>query len=118
VPGSRLHRGVKQEFARVIIVVDARQAQGVALNSLGDYLAMVALSQINPNHATSEFPSILNLFRSGNVSAMTEWDVSYLQGVYHMSRDASALHLQRSDIARTIDRDLRDRPAQRPQPHP
>jgi len=99
---SRLRRPTQQEFPRVIIVVDARQVEGVSLSALGDYLAMVSLAQINPDSDVSALPSVLNLFNGGADAEMTAWDLSYLQGVYHMQRAAEAVHFQRADIARTM----------------
>jgi hypothetical protein len=117
--GTRLRRPTRQEFQRVIIVVDARQAQGVRLEALSDYLAMVALAQINPDQDVSGFPTILNLFSPGQQPAhaeMSEWDVSYLQGVYHMQRQAIRAQYQRADISRAMERNLRDQGPQQPQP--
>jgi len=116
--GTRLRRPTRQEFQRVIIV-DARQVQGVRLEALSDYLAMVALAQINPHQDVSGFPTILNLFSPGAQPAPSEisqWDLSYLQGVYHMQRQAIRAQYQRSDISRAMERDLQDRGTRQPPP--
>lgn len=82
--GTRLRRPTHEDFQRVIIVVDARQVAGVRVDALSDYLAMVALAQLNPNQDVSGFPTILNLFSTPSGSSapaqMSDWDVAYLQG--------------------------------------
>jgi hypothetical protein len=110
--GTRLRRPTHQDFQRVIIVVDARQVEGVRVDALSDYLAMVALAQLKPDQDVSGFPTILNLFAPPGArttpTQMSDWDVAYLQGVYHMQRPAVRAQYQRADIARTVDRDLQD----------
>ncbi|MEZ5957981.1 MAG: hypothetical protein R3C27_12305 [Hyphomonadaceae bacterium] len=100
---SRLRRMTRQDFLRVLIIVDARQANGVTFQALSDYLAMVALAQLDPEGETTGTPTILNLFEardSGGVipAAMTEWDEAYLDGLYNARRTAPTDLWQRRDI--------------------
>ncbi|MGE0530560.1 MAG: hypothetical protein AB7G40_02495 [Hyphomonadaceae bacterium] len=102
-PG-RLRRATRQDFLRVLIIVDARQAHGVTFQALSDYLAMVSLAQLDPQGETTGTPSILNLFAArdsgGPVpAAMTEWDEAYLDGLYNARRTAPTDLWQRRDIA-------------------
>src|SRR5690606_35078081 len=62
---SRLRRTTRQDFSRIIVIVDASRAQGVATDSLADYIAMVSLAQIDMNADASAYSSILNLFSDG-----------------------------------------------------
>ena len=92
---------------RVLIIVDARQAQGVQFQALADYLAMVSLAQLDPEGHTAGIPTILNLFedrQNGQVvpTAMTEWDEAYLEGLYTARRTAPRDIWQRRDISRTM----------------
>jgi hypothetical protein len=106
---GRLARTTRQDFSRVVIIVDAREAAGQQLSALADYLAMVALAQIAQNADASAVPSILNLF-SANASArtveMTEWDKAYLEGLYEAPRTARNADQQESAIERTMREEL------------
>lgn len=106
-PPSRRRRPTRQDFMRVLIIVDARQAQGVQFQALADYLAMVSLAQLDPEGHTAGIPTILNLFedrQNGQVvpTAMTEWDEAYLEGLYTARRTAPRDIWQRRDISRTM----------------
>ncbi len=102
-PG-RVRRMTRQDFLRVLIVVDARQANGITFQALSDYLAMVSLAQLDPEGETTGTPTILNLFSardSGSAipTGMTEWDEAYLDGLYNARRTAPTDLWQRRDIA-------------------
>lgn len=110
-PGSRLQSAVRQDFKRVLLVVDAQQAQGVRFDALADYLAMVSLAQLDPGADTSGYPTILNLFSdrsAGRVgpAAMTEWDTAYLEGLYRAPRNAYNARQQRWSIVNRMEREL------------
>ncbi len=110
-PPSRARRATRQDFLRVLIIVDARQAQGVQLQALADYLAMVSLAQLSPDGRTVGTPTILNLFTdrdAGGIvpAGMTEWDQAYLEGLYTARRTAPREIWQQRDIARTMTEQL------------
>lgn len=104
--GSRLYRDTRNDFNRVIVIVDSRRVGAVQLSALADYLAMVTLAQIDPNADTSGLPTIMNLFaenRAGSApAAMTDWDLAYLDGLYRASRDAQNAGQQKREIARRM----------------
>lgn len=104
--GSRLSSDVRQDLARVIVIVDARRVGGVQLSALADYISMVALAQIDPWADTGAYPTILNLFASdapaGAVSAMSDWDLAYLDGLYGATRHAVSAQQQEREIARRV----------------
>lgn len=105
-PG-RLRRSTRQDFNRVLIIVDATRAQGVQFEALSDYIAMVALAQLDPTADTREYPTILNLFtdRAAGRNApasMTEWDEAYLTGLYGAPRQARNSRQQENAIARSM----------------
>jgi hypothetical protein len=117
---SRVRRSTRQDFLRVLIIVDARQAQGLQFQALSDYVAMVSLAQLDPNGETTGIPSILNLFsehRAGGTppAAMTEWDEAYLDGLYNARRTAANEVWQRRDIASRMEEGLEQLPASDPQ---
>lgn len=98
---SRLRATTRQDFSNVVILVDATRAQGVRLDALADYIAMVSLAQIDPTADTSAYPSILNLFRADGAAlqAMTDWDRAYLDGLYEATRNAVSARRQAGEIA-------------------
>lgn len=102
---GRTERPTRQDFNRVVIIVDATMANGVRLDALSDYIAMTALAQLDPNADTSSNNTILNLFNSTAApAAMTDWDLAYLRGIYAMRRNATRAERQQADIVRTMER--------------
>lgn len=102
--GSRMRSTTRQDFSRVVIVVDGARARSVQLSALADYVAMVALAQIDPEAETAAYPTIMNLFSGANSvpAALTSWDVAFLEGLYGANRDAPSTTVQRADIARRM----------------
>ncbi len=103
--GSRVRSVERQDFNRVLIIVDASLAEGYPLDSIGDYIAMVTLAQIDPQAQVRAFPTILNLFNEDleNTSfEMTNWDTAYLNGLYRSERNAASMTQQVSDISRRM----------------
>ena len=122
-----LLRATRQDFRSVIVIVDSRQAGGYGLNSIGDYVAMVSLAQLRPGADTSTYPTILNLFSSPTAPrALTDWDLAYLDGLYHAQRNANSARQQERQITdrmtQTLERDASNAGAQttpaQPQPTP
>lgn len=108
---GRLERTTRQDFSRVIVIVDADDAAGVQMAQLGDYLAMSSLAQLAPDAELSGAPSILDLFDAADAgrpapAEMTEWDIAYLEGLYRARRNAPTARAQRRDIARRMESEL------------
>jgi hypothetical protein len=106
--GTMLRQATRQDLSRVVIIIDGRNAGAVQLAALADYVAMVALAQINPDADTSSFPTVLNLFsaRAGSAPAgLTAWDLAYLDALYKSDRDASSVTQQQADMTRRMMRD-------------
>ncbi len=99
--GSRLNDGIRTGFAHVLIVVDSTKLAGQQVVPLADYISMLALTQINAPYSCQELPSIVNRMASGckseTVESLTQFDLAYLQGLYHMTPGRTAV-LQRSEI--------------------
>lgn len=106
--GSRMRSTTRQDFSRVVIIVDGSRASSVQLSGLADYVSMVALAQIDPQADTAAYPTIMNLFSDSASSGMTSWDVAFLEGLYQTNRDAPSTTVQRADIARRM---LNERPS-------
>jgi hypothetical protein len=100
---SRLRSAVNEQFDRVLIVVDGNQVRQTRLASIADYIAMVTLAQVNPD-AEIATPSILSLFSSAEAKpeAITDWDLSYLQGLYRTSIDARNVGQQERQIVQSM----------------
>lgn len=106
-PAGRLNASTRQDFNRVIIIVDADAAAGVQLFSLADYLAMVTLAQVSPDADLAAAPSILDLFTDPpGPTALTEWDLAYLEGLYGARRNATSAQAQQRDIVRSMEERL------------
>jgi hypothetical protein len=109
--GGRLQRATRQDFSRVLIIIDARRAAGLSFDALGDYVAMAALAQLDPDADVSNQSSILNLFVSHDAAtpgptAMTDWDLAYLHGLYDAQRNAVSARRQEGQITRSMRGDI------------
>lgn len=81
---SRLTTQYVDVLKRVFIIVDVDRLNGASLQQLGDYVAMVAMAQVDPDADTDRFDTILNLFDdpAAAPSGLTGWDRAYLEGLY------------------------------------
>lgn len=107
---SRLRSNVRDDLKRVIIIVDVSKVRSVSFRALSDYVAMVALAQINPGTDLGRYPTVLNLFADRDaVTGLTDWDVDYLAGLYTARDDRARSSQQQRDIARGMlaERDTR-----------
>jgi len=101
VTGSRLGDGLHSAFYHVLIVVSPRDLKDYEMGALGDYIAMVALSQLDSLDECKQLPSIVNMLAkncSQKTETLTENDTAYLHGLY-TSRPDSNLNLQEDAIA-------------------
>jgi hypothetical protein len=104
VSGTRfLGDGIQAEFNHIVIVVDTTKVVELEMGTLGDYIAMLALSQPERFDACQDLPSITNLMITPACAAATTvnqislHDLSYLQGLYKMNI-AGTLNVQKSQI--------------------
>lgn len=80
---SRIRDPEQDNLNKVIIIVDVDRLGDTNLVQLADYLALVALAQIDPAARTEAFDTILNVFAAPqSVAGLTDWDQSYLQALY------------------------------------
>lgn len=101
--GSRLRAAERQDFNRVVVVVDGGRVSGYPLEAIADYIALVTLAQIDAQAQTSDYPTILNLFDDDPDMVsfeMTNWDRAYLDGLYRTARNAASVSQQVRDISR------------------
>ncbi|MBA3068334.1 MAG: hypothetical protein FP825_07635 [Hyphomonas sp.] len=106
---TRLRSNVSRQLSRVIIVIDTSQTAGLSLAQVSDYLAFVALADVDPDADLSGFPSILNLFsaQTDHVTEMSDWDKAYLASLYSAKLNAASGTMQYNEItARLADYEL------------
>lgn len=84
--GGRTGRHCNAITDRIIglwIVVDVNALPGLTAAQMADYLAFVAMAQVDPEADMSRFDTVLNLFESPEaVIGMTAWDETYLLSLY------------------------------------
>ena len=70
---------------RSFVIIDVDKLEGVSLEQLADYVAMVALVQVNPAADTSRYETVLNLFQTPDTTVgLSGWDRAYMEGIYAM----------------------------------
>ena len=107
---SRLRTQIRDDMVRSIIIVDVERLGGADLVQLGDYLALIALAQVDAESDTSAYPTILNLF-SDPASAppgLTDWDRSYLTALYEHDQLRINRNSQVRAVAEAVTRDRRE----------
>ncbi|MFN3837726.1 MAG: hypothetical protein ACK4MI_08445 [Brevundimonas sp.] len=110
---SLLKTGIREDLQRVVIVVDANRVRPANLASVADFVAFIAMAQVDPDVDVDDKPSILSLF-SGNptTDSLTSWDIAYLRSLYRAAPDRRVLRQQGREIARTMVDGLLDAPSQ------
>lgn len=109
---SRLRTNVQNDLLRAFIVVDVTKASNVTAQQLGDYVGMVAMTQIDPDAETGAYDTVLNLFAPGHqVAGLTDWDASYLKSLYDAELNRKLVNQQTGEVGQLM---LRDRQAADP----
>lgn len=107
---SRIHNGIRDDLYWAIIIVDSTKLAGTTWEQVGDYLAVVALAQIDPKAEPAAFDSILNLFSNpAAYSGLTDWDRSYIRALYQFDQERQP-QLQAGEVISEMVRWERDRP--------
>ncbi|ESZ87308.1 MAG: hypothetical protein Q27BB25_09645 [Blastomonas sp. CACIA14H2] len=107
VPGVRGFRPsvVQTQIVRSLqsatVIVDINRAQGLPLDSVADYAATVALAEVQPGDPPTD--SLLALFASGGSQAkLTDFDLSFLKGLYDIPASRAGWQQRRMLVARII----------------
>ena len=111
VTGNHINGGAHSAFHHVIVVIDSNKLAGQKLGPVADYIAMLALTQLNSPDACQQLPSITNNFASGcerKADSITTVDAAYLRGLYKMDADKSLIY-QQNDIAALMMKDTQGR---------
>ncbi|HVL41718.1 MAG TPA: hypothetical protein VM348_06130 [Brevundimonas sp.] len=115
VSASRLTDETADDLMQAIIVLDTDAFDQADFVQVTDYIAMVALAQIDPD-ADPATPSILRLFKSGEAheEMLTRWDQAYLAALYRTSQMGAGAGSNLSAIAGGLARDLEGRDGPEP----
>ena len=100
VTGNHIDSGSKSGFNHIIVIVDSKKLAGQSFISLADYIAMLALTQLNSLDTCQQLPSIVNMLAPDcdqKVDGITKTDLAYLRGLYRMGSDKSLL-FEQNDI--------------------
>lgn len=97
--GSRMRSGIRYDIAWAIIIIDMEQTGGAPFGALADYVAIAALTQLDPFADMSDVDSVLNLFRANSGgSGLTSWDKDYLSALYSSLTNRATEGQQVNDI--------------------
>lgn len=85
---SQLWPRRRADLQQITIIVDVDKVEGVTVDQLCSYLAMLAFSQVDPEADTTGFDSILNLFKDpDSPDGLSVWDRAYLTSMYAARED-------------------------------
>ena len=74
---------VYDRLVGLITIIDVDGLGDVSLAQLADYLALVALAQVEPDADHTAVDTVLNLFEpDAAVEGLTAWDMTYLRALY------------------------------------
>jgi hypothetical protein len=108
VSSSRLGDGLHSTFYTVTIVVDPNKLVEYEIGSLADYIAMLALTQLNSLDTCQQLPSIVNMLATdcaNKADTLTDNDLAYLRGLYKLSPNLT-LRSQQDEIAYQMEQRL------------
>jgi hypothetical protein len=115
---SRLRTQIRDDLVRSIIIVDVDRLGGANLVQLADYLALVALAQVDAEADTALYPTILNLFAdpTSAPAGLTDWDRSYLTALYEHDQLRINRNSQVRAVSEAVARDRREQGQADPAP--
>ncbi len=99
---SLIQASTREQLQNAIIIVDADQVGPVSFGSLSDYLALLSLTQADPEAQTAGFDTVLNLFSTQPTARLSAWDIDYLQSLYRTGSNPTRAGLQGRQIARGL----------------
>jgi hypothetical protein len=103
---SRLSTQLINDILRMVVIIDVDEVSDLSILQLADYVAMVSLAQIDPDADTARYASILNVLDDPTVAdGLTNWDLTYLQGLYGAERNRVNIASERSLIEQSIRRE-------------
>ncbi len=86
VTGNRLGDGVSSALNNVMVIADTSKLIGRDIGSISDYIAVLALAQIQPPDGCQALPSIMNMLAPDcHGDGLTSADIAYLRGLYKIT---------------------------------
>ncbi len=95
---------VMRSLDTATVVVDVTKAQGVSLEALASYAALVSFAEINARDAAPP-ASILGNLKPGGPAELTDMDMTFLRALYRLSLDREARAHRGSLVDKMIKRD-------------
>lgn len=95
---SRLRTDIRDDLLKAIIVVDMDQVTGLTFTQLADYLALVSLSQVDPEADVGSFDTVLNVFTDPATAGLTSWDMDYLHALYSAEQNTIGANARGAEI--------------------
>lgn len=107
---SRLRTNVRDDLKRIIVIVDFdKMPANVRMSALVDYVAFLALAQVNPDGEATGMETILNLFdEPENLTGLTQWDLDYLSALYRVEGNRPSASALNREIASEVVRERRN----------
>lgn len=104
---SRLGASTHQEFNRIIAIVDTSKTRGVTFGAVADYIAMIALTQVQADVDAGGYDSILNVFEGpvgdeAPLTGWTAWDSAFVNGLYAVRQDFVTSQQLENEIVRHV----------------
>ena len=107
---SRLSSPIRDNMARIMVIVDVEQLGPVTFTQLADYVTLIALAQIDDQATVTGSDTVLNLFADPQgVSGLTSWDMAYLNALYDARLDTVSSNARMGDVERGMASDERRR---------
>lgn len=105
---SRILESFEDNLQSVLIIFDPARVADLNADQLADYLAFLVLAQVNPDAETEAYESVLNVIdHPTEVAGLTDWDHTYLRGLYRAARSQKNAGAARNEIISAIDRQQR-----------
>lgn len=106
---SRLRTNVRDDLKRIVVIVDFdKMPANVRMSALVDYVAFLALAQVNPDGEATGVETILNLFHEPeNLIGLTQWDLDYLSALYRVEGNRPGSSALNREIGNEVVRDRR-----------
>jgi hypothetical protein len=103
VPPTLIGATTRQDMWAGTIIVDFSRVGDVNYEQLADYIAFVALAQVDPEADTSGFPTVLNVFDDpASAAGLTDWDRAYLRGLYESDEAVRGAAAREGEIRREM----------------
>ncbi len=108
--GSLVVASTRQDLRRAVIIVDFNRLGDVDFEQLADYVAFVALAQVDPKARTADYSTILNVFDAPSTTpGLTNWDRAYLRGLYQSDNRIRSANGREAAVRREMVRALAGR---------